>query len=523
MLRGVEKVVGAVRPTLGPFPRLVAVAPTMPGRSPELLDDGGIIARRIIQLPDRDEDIGAMYLRHLLWRVREDCGDGTATTAVLFDEILQQGVRHIVQGGSAMRLRAFLEKGARLVHLEMGKMTQQVSDNGSVARIAESICYDPAMANLLGEVFELIGPYGHFELRSGQGRGLEYESVLGVYWESRLLSKTMINVPGEGKAVLAEAAVLVTDFAIDDPHHLVHMITEAKKAGKSNLVLICNSINDTCVGFLNAESTRKVLHVIAVKTPASRLDEQIAAVQDISILTGASPLTLHAGETLMDVKGEHFGQARSIWANDQFFGIVSGKGNPHKIREHYWSLKSQYARLEFGEARTMMRNRIGKLLGGAVVLHVGGATETEINVRKDLAERSVESIRGALIDGVLPGGGMAFLACRPALKQAQQQAQDPDEVAAYRILFNAMDLPLRTMAENAGLRPDEVMAELKHSGPGFGYDIRRQQVIPMAQGDILDPAHVVQLAAYRSIVGAALLLTVDVLVHHKNPKIVADT
>ncbi len=523
MLNGVDKLVNAIRPTLGPFPRMVALASSSPGRAPELLDDGGLIARRMIQLPDRDEDIGAMYLRHLLWRMREESGDGTATTAVLFGEILHQGVRHIINGGHAVPLRTYLEKGARLVMGEIGKQARPVENRDQVMRIAESICYDPPMARLLGEIFDTIGEFGHFELRSGHGRGLECEYTEGTYWEGPLHAKVMLNDPAENRAYLENAGVLVTDFMVEDLHHLVRVITEAKKAGKTSLLLICNSITEACVGFLRMDSTRNILPVIAVKTPYSRLDEQMAAVEDIAVLTGAEPMTLHAGETLESVAGRHFGQVRSVWAKDQFFGILGGQGDPQTIRRHFWRLKKYYANLEIGEARILVRKRIGRLMSGAAILWVGGTTEAEINVRKDLAERASEAIRGAMMSGCVPGGGMSFLGCKQVLIEALKCAWDPDEIAAYRILLDAVEVPLRTIARNAGLNPFEVMAELKLAGPGCGFDVYKRQIVPIDRTDVLDSASVVRQAAYRSIFGAALLLTVDVLIHHKKPETVVDT
>jgi len=523
MLRGVDKLVKTIQPTLGPLPRLVAVSSTLSGRAPELMDDGGLILRRIIQLPDRDEDIGAMYLRHLLWRMREDCGDGTTTTAVLFNEVLHQGVRHIVNGGHAMPLRAYLEKGARLVYDELAKMSRPVEGKEMLVHIAESICYDRPMAKMLGEIFDTIGEYGHFELRSGQSRGLDYEYTEGSYWEGVLHSKAMINQPAENRAYLENAAVLATDFVVDDLHHLVRMITEAKKAGKTALMLICSTISDACIGFLTMESTRAILPVFAVTTPYSRQDYQMAAVEDIGVLTGGMPMTRHAGETLEVVGARNFGQARSVWAKDQYFGIIGGQGDPRKIRQHFHKLINLHASLDSGETRDIVRQRIGKLTGGSAILWVGGATESEIKVRKDLAERTAEAMRGAMLKGVLPGAGLSFLACKPALQAAMKQASDPDETAAYRILVGAMDVPLRTIAANAGLKPDEVMADLKHAGPGSGYDIFLKQAVPASQITVLDSASVVQAAAYRSITAAALLVTVDVLIRHKKLETVVDT
>ena len=382
MLRGIDFLAEAIRPTLGPFPRLVATATIDSSRSPELLDDGGTIARRMIQLPDRDEDIGAMYLRHLLWRVREDCGDGAATAAVLFSEVIHQGVRHIVDGGHAMLLRASLEKGARLVYDEIGRLARPVSDPSTLEHISASICADAEMARMLGEIFRTIGEFGHLELRSGNSRGLETEYVEGSFWEGNLHARVMLNLPLENRACFENAAVLVTDFSIEDPMHLVRMITAAKKAEKNCLMLICNSISESCTGFLMSETTRAVLPVFAVKTPSKRLEEQIAAMEDIAVLTGAKPLTLHAGETLETVTPAHFGEARSVWSKDQFFGILGGQGSPRAIRQHFWTLKKLHASLEAGEMKDLVRSRIGKLLGGSAILWVGEPPKRKLPTAK---------------------------------------------------------------------------------------------------------------------------------------------
>lgn len=529
MLRGVEKLVNAVRPTLGPYPRMVALASeSSASRAPELLDDGGLIARRLIQLPDRDEDIGAMYLRHVLWRMREDQGDGTATLAVLFEFILRQGIKHIVNGGHAMLLKSGLEKGARLVRAELEALTRPVDSAQQLIPIAESICADAEMARLIADIFDTISEYGHFELREGQGRGLEREFVQGSYWEGPLQSKSQANVPGQMRAELNNCAVLVTDFMIEDMHELVHVITEAKKAGHSSLLLVCSTISEPCIGFLNMESTRKVLPVIAVKTPELQIDAQMAAEEDIATLTGAVPLTRLAGETLNSLKAHHFGSARSAWADKQYFGIMGGQGDPLKVRQHIHRLRGQHSRLETGGGgvaaeRELIRQRIGRLMGGAAILWVGGAVDVEIAVRKDMAERAAEAVRGAMMKGVLPGGGMALLACKPALLRELNCAEDPDEKAAYRILLQAMDAPLRAIAANAGFSPDEVMAEVKLAGQGHGYDVRRRQVVSMETTQVVDAASVVTAAAYRAIKTAGLLLTVDVLIHHKDPETVTET
>lgn len=523
LLRGIEKLVGAVRPTLGPHPRMVALtSDTNRHHTPELLDDGGMIARRIVQLPDRDEDMGAMYLRHLLWKMREDYGDGTATLAVLFDEIVRQGVRYIVHGGNAMLLRKGLEEGARLVDRELYAMTAPAGGPEQLAQIAESVCADPAIAAELGEIFDTVGAYGHLELRKGNGRGLESEYLQGSFWKGELHSQTQATIPGERKAELENCAVLITDFNVEDMHQMVRMITEAKKAGADRLFLLCNGISEACIGFLNSPQTRSVLPVIAAKTPGAQFEEQTAAMEDLAVLTGGTPLTKNAGENLESTRASHFGRARGAWANDQYLGITGGQGDPLLVKRHIRVLKSRHAAVETSSARDLLRQRIGKLTGGSALLWVGGATDAEMAVRQDMASRAAEAVRGAMVKGVLPGGGMALLACKPALQEASEQAVQEEEKAAYRILMSAVEAPMRAILANAGLNPDAAMAEVRFTPGGRGYDARRRAVITAGGAGIFDSASVTQAAAHRAIAGAALLLTVDVLLRHKKPETVVE-
>jgi chaperonin GroEL len=422
-----------------------------------------------------------------------------------------------------MLLRAHLEAGAKKVLHELERMTVPVVSKADLAGIAEAICSDQAMAVEIGEIFDIIGAFGHFELRSGSGRGLESEYVQGCYWEGKLHSPSQATIAGEGKATLNDSHILVTDLMVEDLHQLVHVITQAKRAGANGLVLVCNSISEACIGFLNSPQTRAVLPVIAVKTPGPRFEEQSAAMEDIAVLTGGQPITGHAGETLDAARAHHFGQARTIWANNQHFGISGGKGDPLRVKQHIHLQQSRHKALDAGDERELVRQRIGKMMGGSAVLWVGGISDAEIAVRKDMASRAAEAVRGAMLNGALPGGGMALTACQPLLKRAMDQAVDPDEKAAYRILLGAMEVPTRTILRNAGMNPDEIMALVKYTDGGRGYDVRQERVVLCGEPAFLDAASVVQFAAYRAITGAALLLTVDVLLRHKKLETVVDT
>ena len=269
---------------------------------------------------------------------------------------------------------------------------------------------------------------------------------------------------------------------------------------------------------LEEEGVLGEFQAVAVKAPGLALGDRVAALDDLAVLTGGRPFVKAAGYTLRQVTLEDLGHARRVWADRNNFGIVGGQGDPRALRQHIANLRAAFARSDDPETRKKLRERIGKLMGGSATLWIGGTSELDINARKELAERTSDAVRGAIMDGILPGGGVALLACRPALRQMLDQSTDPDQRAACRILIEALEQPTRTIIANAGYDASEVMGEIKHSGTGCGFDARSAQVVDVAQAGIFDVASVVREAAYSAIASAALALTVDVLVHHKKPK-----
>lgn len=517
MQRGVDQIVDAVQPTLGPVPRSVAIASAVERRPPELLDDGGLIARRIIQLADPDEDMGAMHLRHLLWRLREQVGDGTATAAVLFKAIYHEGARYIVSGGDAAQLRRHLEVGMRVVLDSLRSMVGHVEGKQSLARVAETICGDPPLAQMLGEILDIIGEHGQLEVRQGRGREIEREYVEGMYWKSGLHSRQMITDTARLRSELENASILISDLEIREDRELLPVLEAVASTGTQALLVTCISISDRALGLLKANSQASKLRCLAAKTPGLRSDEQADAMQELAFLTGGRPFLKIAGDTLARVSAADLGRARRVWVDSDNLGISGGQGDPRRLREHIAELRAAYARSDDATARKRIQDRLGKLMGGAAVLNIGGVTDVAAAARKASAERTAEALRGAVREGVLPGGGVALLDCRPELRRRLSQCDSADERAAYRILLRALEAPIRTLLANAGLNAGRLLSDIEAAGPGYGCDVRSGSVVNMMEAGILDSA-AVQLAALRGAVGsAALALTVDVLVHRRRP------
>ena len=517
--RGINQMVEAVRPTLGPLPRMIAIERLTRAKAPELLDDGGVIVRRIIELPDRDEDVGAMFVRHMLWRLHEKVGDGTATAAVLFQSVYNQGVHYVVSGGNAMALRHCLEKGMGVILNELTAMAVHLEGKEKLARIAETLCHDPPLAKVLGEIFDIIGEYGQLEIRSGRGRELEREYVEGMYWKGGVLSRQMITNHTSLRTEMENAAILISDFEIEDPRQLIPVIEAAMQAEIRSLLIVAGRLSDSAISLLLTTSRDPAkFQAIAVQSPGMTTGDQAASLEDLAVLTGGRPLARAAGYTLRGVKVQDLGRARRVWADRTYFGIIGGKGDPRALRQHIVNLRAAFKRADDPEVRKKLQERIGKLMGGSAVLWVGGVTELEITARKEQAQRAADALRGAITDGVVPGGGVSLLACRPALQERLDQSTDPDERAAYRILIKALEEPVRTILTNAGYDASEVMAEMKRADAGHGFDVRSGQIVEMAKVGIFDAASVQKAAVHSAVASAALALTIDVLIHRKTPK-----
>lgn len=522
MQKGINLIVEAIRPTLGPRPRHVAVEKMPRTKSPELLDCGGLIARRIIDLKDPDENVGAMFLRGALWQLYEKVGDGTASAAVMFQSVYNQGLRYISAGGNAMLLRGCLEEGLKVILETLDGLVTPVTSQDMLRRVALSVCYDDELAKMLGEIFNLIGEYGILEIRSGRSRVIEREFIEGSYWSGGLHSKEMIRDFPKQRTQFENAAILLTDLDIEEPEQIVPALRAAVQGGIQSLFIMASKLSDKVMGVLSVNQKAGNLQVAAVKTPGMRLDDQMHALDDLAVLTGGRCFYRAAGETLEQVTPESFGQARKIWADMSYTGLVGGKNDPVLRRHHIDKLSHAYHLADEAEIRTKQRDRVGRLYSGAAVIWMGGMTESEITQRKDLAQRTSDTIRSAIYGGVVTGGGVSYLACQPALREKLEATSDPDAQAAYRILLTALETPFRTILANAGYSSGAIMSQVEQAGLGYVFDVQTGQVVEASQSGIFDVAAVQKEAAFSAIQSAAMALTIDAVVHRKKLPVATD-
>ena len=522
LLRGTNQIVSAIRPTLGPLPRYVAIERKRSKTTirPEVLDDGALIARRIIQIENRDDDVGAMYIRNVLWRLRETVGDGTATAAVIYQSILKAGVRYIVAGGDPMRMRRHFENGLRIILQELDQQTRPLEEGKEqLALIARTICYDKELANLLGEIFDIIGEFGRLEIRTGRGIEHDREYVEGSYWNGGVLSRHFLSENPKLRVHMENAHILISDLDINEPAQIAHVMEVALAAKISALVIVANKLSESVLAtVLSNQGKDKPLRILGVRSPsAARGEDSASALEDLVILTGGRPFHSVTSESLLTLKPDDFGKAGKVWADRQYFGVVSGKADPHLLRQHILRLRNAYKKTSEQDARERLQKRVGKLMGGSATLWIGGHNEVVINERKDWALRTATSLRGAIRDGVMPGGGISLLACRPALESQLDGASTPDERAAYNILLTALEVPARTILSNAGYNLAEKMYKISTAPAGFGFDVNTGEMVDLFKAGILDLAATQKAVVQAAVTSAALALTVETIVHHKTP------
>jgi chaperonin GroEL len=287
------------------------------------------------------------------------------------------------------------------------------------------------------------------------------------------------------------------------------------KSGIESLAIIARSMSDVAVGMLlaNKKQQKIKLDVLAAKTPGSTVGAQRAALTDMAVLTNGRALHQSAGDTLRKVKPADLGQVRRIWADKNNVGIVGGRADPRALRRHIADLRALHRNTSDLDERRDVQERIGKLLGGSATLRVGGITKTELDYNKEQAQRAAEAMRGAIREGVVPGGGVALLACQPELRRRMEGADEAEERAAFHILLKTMEAPLRALLTNAGEEPGQVMGAIKSAGPGCGYDVVAGKIVDVNEAGILDVTSVIKAAVRSAVSTAAMALTTDVLVH----------
>jgi chaperonin GroEL len=505
---GFRKLAKAMMVALGPRGRTVAVERENRRRPPEFLNDGALIARRFTGFPNRFETMGAFIARHIAWQVEEAVGDGATTAVVIAQAILDEANRYVAAGFNPMRIRRGMEKALAVVLAELERQAQPLEKMDQIRALATSITGDEAIGKYTEEIFDVVGAYGAVQVRSNYGRSHNCRFINGTFWNQGWAS-SYFTTEG-GTAIIKDPYVLLTSRHLKSAGELLPVMEQVQQSGEGRgLVVIAPTIAGDALNILVTNKTRGALPTLGIKAPGLG-PEKSEVLTDLAVLTGGRVFYAEADDRVEKATLADLGQAREVQAIRSGFTLIGGKGRPAAIRQRTQELRSRLPQAAYGRERNRLVERAGKLQGGVGLLEIGGATETERDYLKERAEEAVHVVRLGMQGGIAPGGGVAYLACLPALCALDLS---DEEAPGRAILAHALAAPMRAILENSGVDAPSIMARITESGAGCGYDVMRQQFTNMMAANIVDPVKVLQVALQTGVSGALMALTTDVLVH----------
>ena len=507
---GFDLIANIAQATLGPIGGIVAMERMASrNRSPELLDDVATIARRIVEVPGPFENMGAMLARHLAWNVREEVGDGSATALIIAQTVISEAIRYTAAGHNAMDLWRGIKKVQQRLVSRLEEIAQPLDDPESIISLATAIVRDKELGRFIEEIFDIVGPQGHIEVRNAYGRQSDREYVEGVYWDAGWVSPYFADKGNELQATVDRPYILLTDHKLEHVQDVLPAMEAVRRAGGKSLVVISYDLRGPALNLMVTNNARGTLRLLGLKSP--RYGEMRTGImEDMALSTGARVIREQAGESLSRVQINDLGRAQYVVCNRATFTIVGGMGNPQAIREHIHTLRGSRALLQDKQDRENLDQRIGKLLGGTALLHVSGQTESERDHRKDLAANAIAVVRQGLQGGIVPGGCSAYVSILPVLDEVELTE---NEAPALDILRRALVAPLTCLARNAGYDPGPVVAHVQESPFGWGFDVMRGEVVNMLEANIVDPLSTVRAALDYALSVATMAITTDALVY----------
>jgi chaperonin GroEL len=533
--RGFDQLAELLAVTLGPSQGIVLSASDLKPR-PELLTDAAVIARRVTELPDPEQNMGAMLLRNMAWRMRERTGDGSALTVVLSQAILERAMRSVAAGANPMSVTRGIRMAVAAAVTKLKEMAGPVHSEADLTAVARAATGQEELSWVLGEMFDLLGPSAYITIEDYMAPYLERVYLDGGRWLGDLISPYLITAPGLGRGVQTHCRVALFDgnlTAAEEIRPLLEcmgrLIKPASKgpgAGDAHadpipsLLLVAHKISDEALNLLAATHQRTPLKVIAFALKRAGL-KAAADLQDLALLTGAALLSPAFGRRMQSVTEADLGACQRAEAGAESLFVVGGAGDPAKVRTQIELLQAHRKAAPIGDENiTELEMRLGRMSGSAGILKVGAISDAERDFLHQRAEQGIQVLRGALQEGVLPGGGTAYLHSLPAVKALVDEALSDDEIAGVRAVMHGLEAPFRRLLANAGIpQPAVHQAEILRQAPGLFYNVQTRSLEQAHQSGVLDSAMVIRAALETAASGAMMALTTDTLVVKRKPRI----
>lgn len=510
LFTGLNKLTNAVKVTLGPRARLVVLDKGF--GAPEISDDGVSIAKEF-ELEDKVEHLGAEILKEVAEKTSDAAGDGTTTAMVLTQAIVSEGLKNVAAGADPLSLKRGIEKGVKAVVENIKKLSKPISKKEEIAQVATIASLDPEVGNLIAEVFSEVGKDGVITVEESKKFGLEKEIVKGLQFDRGYISPYMITDPERMEAVLEEPYILVTDKKISALNEILPVLEKVVQTGKKELVIIAEEVEGDALATLVVNKLRGVFNALAVKAPGFG-DRKKEMLQDIAVVTGAQVISEELGLKLENIKLEQLGRARKVVAEKEKTTIIEGKGKKEDIDARIKQIKEELKRTESEFDKEKLQERLAKLAGGVAVIKVGAATEVEQKAKQKKTENALNATRAAIEEGILPGGGVAFLRSISALEKIESQF-DGDEKTGIKILKKSLERPIRQIAENCGLDGAVVANKVKDGENDFGFNAQTLKFEHLVPAGVIDPTKVVRTTLENAASAASMLLTTEAVVAEK--------
>ena len=502
--RGVNTLADTVKVTLGPKGRNVVLDKKF--GSPLITNDGVTIAREI-EIEDPFENMGAQLVKEVATKTQDVAGDGTTTATLLAQAIIREGIKNVTAGANPMILRKGIEKAVKAVVDEIRNISKPIEGKDDIARVAAISADNGEVGELIAEAMEKVGKDGVITVEESKGFGTSLNVVEGMQFDRGYTSHYMVTDTEKMEAILEEPYILITDRKISSIQDILPALEKIVQQGKQ-LLLIAEDVEGEALATLVVNKLRGTFTCVAVKAPGFG-DRRKAMLEDIAVLTGGRVISEEMGLDLKNIEIEMLGRARQVKVTKEDTIIVDGGGDSEEIKKRIAQLRVQIEDTTSDFDREKLQERLAKLVGGVAVIEVGAATETELKELKLRIEDALSATRAAVEEGVVAGGGTAFVNAIRVLDKIQAEG---DEVTGINIIRRALEEPVRLIAENAGLEGSVVVERLKNEPLGVGFNALTEVYEDMVKAGIVDPAKVTRTALQNAASIAAMFLTTEAVV-----------
>jgi chaperonin GroEL len=504
---GIDALADAVKITLGPKGRNVVLEKKF--GSPTITNDGVTIAKDI-ELDDPFENIGAQLAKEIASKTNDIAGDGTTTATVLGQAIVTEGLKNVAAGANPMGIKRGVEQASIAVLEAIKKNAIPVTTREQMAQVAAiSANNDPAIGELIADVMEKVGKDGVITVEESKGINTETEYVEGMNFDRGYISPYFITNPERMECVIEDPYILITDKKLSAVSDIVPVLEKILQGGSKNLLIVCDDCDGEALATLAVNKLRGTLSVCAVKAPGFG-DRRKDNLGDLAIVTGGTLITDELGRKLDQTQITDLGRARKIVITKEETTVIEGKGNKEDLKGRARAVKIAIDEATSDWDREKLQERLGKLTGSVAVIKVGAATETELKERKHRVEDAVQATRAAVEEGIVSGGGVAYINALKALDK--KGFGEGDEATGASILRRALEEPIRRIATNAGKDGSVIVEKVRGLKIGEGYDAAKDEFGNMVQRGIVDPVKVTRSALENAVSIAAMVLTTNCLV-----------